>query len=50
MKKIKKGITLSISKYLETHFDHQFDVIEAHNKGTFETVLGSWIFFLTQQV
>ena len=45
----KKDITLSISKNFATIFDHQLDLIEEHNEGTFETILGFWIFFLTQQ-
>ena len=44
MKK-KNDITLSISKNFATIFDHRLDLIEAHNEGTFEAILGFWIFF-----
>ena len=45
--KEKNNITLLISKTFTTIFDHQFDMIEKHNKETFENILG--IFLLTQQ-
>ena len=40
------NISLNISKKLARIFDHQLDLIKAHNKGTLETILGFWIFGL----
>ena len=43
--KIKKlYITFNISKKFSPTFDHRLDVIDKHNEGTFETILGFWIF------
>ena len=47
--KQKNNITLIISKNAATIYDHRFDIIEKHNYRTFETILGFWFFFLTQQ-
>ena len=43
----KKDISLNISKNFATIFDHQLDLIKAHNSRTFHTILGLWIFFPT---
>ena len=45
----KNDITLNISKSITKIFDHRLDVIEEHNLGTFETILGFWFLLLTQQ-
>ena len=41
----KKDISLNISKHFARIFDHRFDIIKAHNEGTFYTIFGFWIFF-----
>ena len=41
----KKAISLNISRNLTTIFDHLFDIIKAHNLGTFETILWVMDFF-----
>ena len=45
----KKDISLNISKNFAAIFDHRLDRIKGYNEGTFETILGFGIFFLTQQ-
>ena len=47
--KIKKLYNFKYFKKNSPIFDHRLDVIDKHNEGTFETILGFWIFFLTQQ-
>ena len=43
--KIKKLYNFKYLKKNSPIFDHRLDVIDKHNEGTFETILGFWIFF-----